>query len=229
MNNLSNRSLGELFTDLSRDIAVLVRKEIELAKVEMSRIGVVLARRVAYMAVGAVLCVAGLLSLVGTATLAGIAMGLSALAASAIVTLLMLAVGGLLLMQGMAALRKESLLPTETIQSLKDTGEIFRGHSLRRGPSVTPAGSDGREGETNVRNTEKPRRRACRGSAVRQGLRVAGAAVRTAKARAGRRARRGLRCAPAGSGWQAARSRGVSRPADVVVGGARRTRPTSHR
>ncbi len=128
MNNLSNRSLGELFTDLSRDIAMLVRKEIELAKVEMSRIGVVLARRAAYMAVGAVLCVAGLLSLVATATLAGIAMGLSALAASAIVTLLMLAVGGLLLMQGMAALRKESLLPTETIQTLKDTGEIFRGH-----------------------------------------------------------------------------------------------------
>lgn len=126
MDNLSNRSLGELFTELSRDISTLVQKEMELARLEMSRITSTLARRVTFIAIGAVLAVAGLLSLIATLTLAGIALGLSALASSAIVTVLMLAIGGVLVMQGMSALRTDTLVPTETIQTLKDTGEIFR-------------------------------------------------------------------------------------------------------
>jgi hypothetical protein len=129
MDNLRNRSLGELFTDLSRDIALLVRKEIELARLEIGRIGATLARRATFIAIGAVLCIAGLLSLVATLTLGGVALGLSPWASSAIVTLVVLALGGLLVARGLAALRKDSLVPTETIQTLKDTGEIFRTHT----------------------------------------------------------------------------------------------------
>jgi len=126
MDDLRNRSLGELFTDLSRDVSMLVRKEIELAKLEMSRIASTLVRRATFIAIGAVLAVAGLLSLIATLTLAGIALGLSPLASSAIVTVLMLAIGGVLVMQGLSALRSDALVPTETIQTLKETGEIFR-------------------------------------------------------------------------------------------------------
>jgi hypothetical protein len=126
MENLSNRSLGELFTDLSRDIGLLVRKEIALARAEMGRIAGTVARRATFIAIGAVLCLAGLISLLATLTLGGIALGLSPLVSSAIVTLLMLAIGGLLLWQGLSALRTDRLVPTETIQTLKDAGEIFR-------------------------------------------------------------------------------------------------------
>jgi hypothetical protein len=126
MDDLRNRSLGELFTDLSRDVSMLVRKEIELAKLEMSRIASTLVRRATFIAIGAVLAVAGLLSLIATLTLAGIALGLSPLASSAIVTVLMLAIGGVLVMQGLSALRSDAHVPTETIQTLKETGEIFR-------------------------------------------------------------------------------------------------------
>jgi hypothetical protein len=126
MDNLRNRSLGELFSELSRDVSTLVRKELELAKVEMGAIASTVARRATLMAAGAALCFAGLLSLVATLTFAGIAMGLSPLVASLVVTLLVFAIGGILLMQGMSALKKDSLVPTETIQTLKDTGEIFR-------------------------------------------------------------------------------------------------------
>jgi hypothetical protein len=126
--DLRNRSLGELFTDLSRDVSMLVRKEIELARLEMGRIAGAVARRAVFIAIGAVLCVVGLLSLVATMTLAGVALGLSPLAASAVVTGLIFAIGGLLVWQGLAALRRESLVPTETIQTLKEAGEIFRPH-----------------------------------------------------------------------------------------------------
>ncbi len=132
MENLSNRSLGELFTDLSRDIGLLVRKEIALARAEMGRIAGTVARRATFIAIGAVLCLAGLMSLLATLTLGGVALGLSPLVSSAIVTVLVLAIGGVLLWQGLSALRSDRLVPTETIQTLKDAGEIFRSDA---GPS----------------------------------------------------------------------------------------------
>jgi hypothetical protein len=126
MDNLSNRSLGELFGDLGHDVARLVRKEIELARVEISGIASIFARRAAFIAIGAVLCLAGGLSLLATATLAGIAMGLSPLEASALVTVVVLAIGGLLVWRGLAALRQDTLVPTETIKTMKDTAEWAR-------------------------------------------------------------------------------------------------------
>lgn len=126
MDNLSNRSLGALFSELSRDVSTLVRKELELAKVEMGQIAGTVARRAVLLAVGGALCFAGVISLVATLTFAGIALGLSPLVSSLVVTALVLAIGGTLIMQGMAALKKDRLVPTETIQTLKETGEIFR-------------------------------------------------------------------------------------------------------
>lgn len=126
MDTQSNRSLGDLFSELSRDIARLVRKELELAQVEMRAIAGTLARRAVFIAIGAVLCLAGTMSLAATATLGAVALGLSPVAASALVTLVVFALGGLLVWRGLAALRAESFVPTETIQSLKDAGEIFR-------------------------------------------------------------------------------------------------------
>jgi hypothetical protein len=141
MDNLRNRSIGELFSELSRDVSTLVRKEIELARVEMSAIAGTVARRAVLMAAGAALCFAGLMSLIATLTFAGIAMGMSPLVSSLVVTLLVFAIGGLLVMQGMAALKKDHLVPTETIQTLKDTGEIFR--TPATGARVAPATSRG--------------------------------------------------------------------------------------
>lgn len=138
MDHLRDRSLADLFTDLGRDVSMLVRKEIELARVEMGRIAGTVVRRAVFIAIGVALCVAGLLSLVATMTLGGIAMGLSPLAASAAVTFLVLAIGGLLVWRGMAALRSDSLVPTETIQTLKETGEIFRAHVVNA-PAVRAA------------------------------------------------------------------------------------------
>lgn len=140
--DMQNRSLGELFTELSRDTARLVRKELELAQVELRGIAATLARRAVMIAIGAVLCFAGLLSLVATATLGAMAMGLSALVASALVTFVVLAIGGLLVWRGVAAARADTFVPKETIQTLKDAGEIFRApatHQTHLTPAVAAA------------------------------------------------------------------------------------------
>ena len=66
-------------------------------------------------------------------------MRLSPLLSSLAVTVLVSVVGGVLVMQGLAALKKDHLVPTETIQTLKDTGEIFRMPSTEpRVPATVP-------------------------------------------------------------------------------------------
>jgi uncharacterized membrane protein YqjE len=141
MDTQSTRSLGDLFNELSRDIARLVRKELELAQVEIGAIVATLARRTVFIGIGAVLCLVGTLSLAATATLGATALGLSPVVASALVTLAIFAIGGLLVWRGLAALRAESFVPKETIQSLKDAGEIFRApavHEAQLAHAVAP-------------------------------------------------------------------------------------------
>jgi hypothetical protein len=126
MDDLKNRSIGELFADLSRDTATLVRKEIELARIEMARVATLTVRRATLIAVGALLALGGFFALIATAVLAGIAFGLSPVVAALLVAVLLLAVGAGLAMQGVTALRRETYVPTETIRTIKDTAAWAR-------------------------------------------------------------------------------------------------------
>jgi hypothetical protein len=126
MDDLRNRSIGELFGDLSRDTATLVRKELELARLEMSRIAALTARRATMIAIGALLALGGFFALIATAILAGIAFGLSPVVSALLVTALLMAAGGALVAQGLAALRRETYAPTETIRTIKDTAAWAR-------------------------------------------------------------------------------------------------------
>jgi hypothetical protein len=128
MDDLKNRSIGELFADLSRDTATLVRKELELARLEMSRIAALTARRATVVAIGALLAVGGFFALIATAILAGIALGLSPLVSALLVTVLLLAAGAALVAQGLLALRHETFVPTETIRTIRDTAAWARTH-----------------------------------------------------------------------------------------------------
>jgi hypothetical protein len=126
MDDLKNRSIGELFADLSRDTATLVRKELELARVEMSRIAALTAQRAAWIAVGALLGLGGFFALIATAILTGIAFGLSPVVSALLVGILLLAIGGALVAEGIAALRRETFVPTETIRTIKETAHWAR-------------------------------------------------------------------------------------------------------
>jgi hypothetical protein len=126
MDDLKNRSIGELFADLSRDTATLVRKELELARIEMARIATLTVRRATWIAVGALLALGGFFALIATAILAGVASGLSPVMSALLVTALLLVAGGALVAQGIAALRRETYVPTETIRTIKDTAAWAR-------------------------------------------------------------------------------------------------------
>ena len=59
-----DKSLGELFSELSRDTAELVRKEVQLARTELTARASRVGRHVVYIAIGGFIAYAGVLALV---------------------------------------------------------------------------------------------------------------------------------------------------------------------
>jgi uncharacterized membrane protein YqjE len=117
-----NRSLGELFTDLTRDFTTLFRKEITLAKVELTEKATEVAKSAAMLAVGGFIAYAGFLALLAAAIIAlayVVPWWLSAL----IVALVVLLVGYILVQSGLNKLKSENLAPHHTQESLKEDAE----------------------------------------------------------------------------------------------------------
>jgi len=115
-----DRSLGELFGDLVRDMGILVRQEVNLATTELTFKATRVGRELALLAVGGLVAYAGLLALVGTAIIALAAAGLPWWLASLIVGVIVAAVGALLVQRGVAALKRVDLAPRQTMQTLQE-------------------------------------------------------------------------------------------------------------
>ncbi len=115
------RSLGDLFADLTREITTLVRNEMALARTEMSANLSRVLRHVGAIAAGGVVALAGVFTLAAFLVLVLIQAGMPAWASALVVGIALAAVGAMVAMRAIAALRQENLAPTETIQTLKET------------------------------------------------------------------------------------------------------------
>ncbi len=118
-----NRSLGELFAALAGDTGTLVRQEIALATTEMTQKATRVGKDLGFLLAGGAVAYAGFLAL-----LAAIAIGLGQLGlpwwvATLLVGLVVAGVGGFLVMRGISALRQETALPQQTIDTLKEDAE----------------------------------------------------------------------------------------------------------
>ena len=117
-----NRSLGELFSALAQDTSTLVRKEVQLAKTELSQKATKVGKDVGFLAAGGAVAYAGLLAiLAGIIVLLGqaIPMWLSAL----LVGLVVAGMGYFLARRGLDALKQTDLAPRQTIETLKEDGQ----------------------------------------------------------------------------------------------------------
>jgi hypothetical protein len=119
-----NRTLGEMFAELSREIRTLVHQEIQLARTELtekvSRVG----KGVGFIIGGALVAYGGLLAIVAAIVLSLTAMGLPAWAAALAGGILI--AGYLLIRSGLAALRPDQLTPQQTIDTLKEDAQWLR-------------------------------------------------------------------------------------------------------
>jgi len=114
------RGLGELFSELGSELRLLIRKEIELAKAEISEGAAALGKNAATIAVGGVLAFAGLLVLLAAIVIGlghVIGYGWSALIVGAVV----LAVAAGLAMSGIQKLKQTRLAPTQAVAEAQET------------------------------------------------------------------------------------------------------------
>jgi Flp pilus assembly protein TadB len=114
-----NRSLGELFSELTRETSTLVRQEVNLAKTEMSHKASRAGKQVGVLAAGGAVAYAGHLAiLAGVIVLLDNVMPLwlSALLVGIVVAV----VGYLLVRRALDALKREDFAPRETMETLKE-------------------------------------------------------------------------------------------------------------
>ena len=117
------RSLGELFGDLARDMGVLVRQEVGLATTEMTHKVTHAARDIAMIAVGALVVYAGLLAILAALIIGLEAMGLNWWQSALIVGVAVAVLGAVLVQRGLAALKNTDLAPRETLETLKEDAQ----------------------------------------------------------------------------------------------------------
>lgn len=114
------RSLGELFSTLSRETSELVREEVALAKTEMSHKASAVGKDVGSLVAGAAVLYAGLLAIIAAIILGLGQLGVTWWLAAAIVGIVILLVGAFLVRKGMHDLKQTSLAPTQTLGTLKE-------------------------------------------------------------------------------------------------------------
>ena len=121
-----NRTLGEMFAELSREIRTLVHQEIQLARTELTEKVSLLGKGVGFVIGGGLVAYGGLLAIIAAIVLALIAMGLPAWAAALLGGALVTGAGYLLIRAGLAALRPDQLTPHQTIETLKEDAQWLR-------------------------------------------------------------------------------------------------------
>jgi hypothetical protein len=121
-----DRSLGELLAELSHETSTLVRKEMELATTEMAAKGKEAAGHAGTAAAGGALVHAGLLVLLGAVVVGLVQLGLAPWLAAIIVAVATMAIGYGLISSGRSGLRRMSLVPRQTIETLKETAWTTR-------------------------------------------------------------------------------------------------------
>ena len=116
-----DRSIGELFAELSRETSVLVRKEVELATTEMTAKLKTAGTQAGIVAAGGARVHAGLLVLLAGIAIALTQLGVTPWLSAVIVAVAVMVIGYALTMSGIGKMRATSLAPTQTMESLKET------------------------------------------------------------------------------------------------------------
>jgi uncharacterized membrane protein YqjE len=115
-----DRSVSDLTKELLRDVSELVRREVDLAKVEVAEKVKKLGTGIGLAVVGAVLLLVALGALTATAIVA-LATTLATWLAALIVTIVVGVIGAVVLMMGMRVLRRGAPpVPEQTVESVKE-------------------------------------------------------------------------------------------------------------
>jgi hypothetical protein len=121
-----DRSLGQMFADLSREMRTLIQQEAQLAKTELSEKASRLGRAAAFIVGGGLLAYGGVLAIVAAVVLGLIALGLPPWAGALLAGVIIAGGGYLVVRAGLAALRPQALKPRHTIETLKEDAQWLK-------------------------------------------------------------------------------------------------------
>ena len=120
------RTLGEMFAELSRETRTLVHQELQLAKTELTEKASKMGKGAALLVGGGLIAYGGLLAIIAAIVLILIVIGLPPWAAALVGGVLVSGIGYLLIRSGLAALRPQELTPRETIDTLKEDAQWLK-------------------------------------------------------------------------------------------------------
>jgi len=125
----ADRPLSDLLSDLTTQMTTLVRQEVELARTEMTTKASRAGRGAAMIGAGGAVAYAGFLVLAAAVVALLVELGLDLWLAALIVGIVLAAIGGFLAFQGQNTIKRTSLAPERTVQTLKDDAEWVRGQT----------------------------------------------------------------------------------------------------
>lgn len=124
--NSSDRTLGEMFAELSRETRTLIQQEVQLAKTELSEKASRLAGGAGLLAGGGMVAYGGLLAIIAAGVLGLIALGLPPWAGALVGGFLAVGIGYALVRAGLASLNPQDLAPRKTVETLKEDAQWLK-------------------------------------------------------------------------------------------------------
>ena len=121
-----DRSLGELFSDLSQQTAALIKQEMRLAKAELSDKLTDVGKHAAMIGAALAFGLTAVIAVAAAIALLLVEIGVEPWGAALITAAAMGVAAFVLAQSGLTALRKKSIAPVETIHSLKETTQWLK-------------------------------------------------------------------------------------------------------
>jgi uncharacterized membrane protein YqjE len=126
-----DRSLGDLFSDLSLQTSDLIRQEMRLAKAELSEKLAEAGKHAMMIGASIAFGLAAVVAAAAALALLLVNVGVEPWLAAIITAALMGVVAYMLAQSGISGLRTRSIAPVETIHSLKETTQWLKNPSTR--------------------------------------------------------------------------------------------------
>ena len=121
-----DRSIGELFSDLSQQTSELIRQEMRLAKAELSDKLADVGKHATMIAAAMVLGLTAVITVAAAVTLLLVEVGVEPWLAAVITAAALGLTAYLLAQSAVSALRAKSITPVETIHSIKETTQWLK-------------------------------------------------------------------------------------------------------
>jgi uncharacterized membrane protein YqjE len=122
MTEKQDRSIGELFSELANETALLIRQEVALAKVELTQKASRAGRNIGYLVLGGAVAYAALLALLATIIIL-LADVMAWWIAALIVAVLVGIVAAVLISKAWSALKNMDVAPRQTVETLKEDAQ----------------------------------------------------------------------------------------------------------